>query len=341
MAKEVKLADIAEKLGVSVVTVSKALSGQKGVSESLRSRIIDIADEIGYVQPSVARRRAMNTNYNIGVLIQESYLDRYSSFYWQMYQQVAQLSLDRGCFCLLEVITNQMEEQKILPKILVEDKVDGIIVIGTLEEKYLNNLMGATDKACIFMDFMDKNKTADSVISDSFYGAYYITNYLFDMGHKDIAYVGTLGATGSIMDRFLGYQKSLLEHGIAVNPDWIIDDRDKANGNIDENKKLILPEKMPTAFFCNCDLAAGILIRKLQKNGYKVPEDISVVGFDNYIYPGTCDVEITSYEVNFAEMAKRAVDNIIRKLGNEYYYKGISMVEGKLVVKDSVKKLTR
>ena len=90
MAKAVKLADIAEKVGVSNVTVSKALSGQKGVSEEMREKIQKLADELGYKQPSAARKESIRRqSYNIGVLIQESYLDKYDSFYWQMYQQVS------------------------------------------------------------------------------------------------------------------------------------------------------------------------------------------------------------------------------------------------------------
>ena len=86
MAKAVKLADIAERVGVSTVTVSKALSGQKGVSEEVREKIRSIAEELGYQQPSAARKSQNQKSYNIGILISERFLDKYESFYWQMYQ---------------------------------------------------------------------------------------------------------------------------------------------------------------------------------------------------------------------------------------------------------------
>ena len=89
MAKAVKLADIAERVGVSTVTVSKALSGQKGVSEEVREKIRSIAEELGYQQPSAARKSQNQKSYNIGILISERFLDKYESFYWQMYQAVA------------------------------------------------------------------------------------------------------------------------------------------------------------------------------------------------------------------------------------------------------------
>ena len=75
MAKAVKLADIAEQLGVSTVTVSKALSGQKGVSEAMREKIKQLADELGYKQPSAVKKEKSVKSYNIGVLVSEKYLD--------------------------------------------------------------------------------------------------------------------------------------------------------------------------------------------------------------------------------------------------------------------------
>ena len=339
MAKTVKLADIAQKLNVSVVTVSKALSGQKGVSEEMREKIKALADELGYVQPSAARKNRNEKSYNIGVLIEESYLDRYASFYWQMYQQVATFAMERGSFTLLEVVTQVAEYALEMPKLVTEQKADGLVVIGKLNSRYLNMLTKSTQLPIVYMDFADGQQTVDAIVSDSFYGAYYLTNYLFSMGHKDIAYVGTLLSTGSITDRYLGYYKSMLEHGITPKEEWQIDDRHKENGTIDDVNFLQLPKEMPTAFFCNCDLAAGKLINKLQKLGYRVPEDISVVGYDNYIYPGLCNVHITTYEVDFMAMARRTVKTLLSKLNHESYTPGVHIVEGHIVVKESVKKI--
>ena len=339
MAKNVKLADIAGKLGVSVVTVSKALSGQKGVSEEMRKKIIALADELGYVQPSVARQRAANVSYNIGVLIRESYLGGYSSFYWQMYQQVARDAVERGCFSMLEVVTTQIEKEILLPKPVTENKTDGVIVIGELGHKYLQKLTADTDVPIVFMDYMDKKQKFDCVIPDSFYGGFHMTEYLIGMGHKKIAYVGTLGATGSITDRYLGYMKALIENGISPREEWVIEDRNGSDGNIDEENKLRLPKDMPTAFFCNCDLTAGVLIKKLRNAGYRVPEDISVAGYDDFIYPGVCDIELTTYAVDIPEMSKITIGNLVKKISGEHYRKGTLVVDGKLIARNSVKHL--
>lgn len=339
MAKTVKLADIAERVGVSTVTVSKALSGQKGVSEDMRAKIRELAEELGYRQPSVARREAAGRkSYHIGVLVNDRYLGKYESFYWQLYKHLSACVLENDCFALLEVVNDEMqsETEPVLPEILKENKVQGLIVIGRMQKAYLRFLRQSCDLPVVYLDFTDEEQKVDAVISDGFYGAYYLTNYLFSIGHRKVAYVGSLSASGSIMDRYLGYVKSLREHGIEPREDWLLEDRDPVSGFIEESR-MRLPKEMPTAFFCNCDLTAGRLIRKLTQNGFRVPEEISVAGFDNYIHPGICDVGITTYEVDQPAMAKQAVSLLLKRMNGKDFSVGTHVTPGRLVVKDSVR----
>lgn len=336
MAKAVKLADIAERVGVSTVTVSKTLSGQKGVSEEVREKIRSIAEDLGYQQPSAVRKSQNHKNFNIGILISERFLVKYESFYWQMYQAVATRATAEECFTMLEVIGKAEEESSRMPKLVQERKVDGIIVIGKMMDAYLQHLNTEAGIPVIYLDYYNGREASDSVISNSYYGTYELTYYLYRMGHRKIAYVGTLLAMESITDRYFGYQKALLELGLEQKKGWVLDDRHIETGEIDTVNMLQIPKDMPTAFVCNCDLTASFLIKKLKDNGYRVPEDISVVGFDNYLYPGLSDIQITTYEVDLKEMAKKAVYNMISKISNENYKPGIHIVEGHMVLKESV-----
>lgn len=336
MAKTVKLADIAAQVGVSTVTVSKALSGQKGVSEETREKIRRLADELGYRSPSESKKQIVEKHYNIGVLIQEVYLDKYDSFYFRTYQEVNKRAVARGCFTLLESISRENVLKNELPILVQEKKVDGLVVIGDMTKVYMEHLEAEAGIPVVCMDFYNDTIDLDTVISNSYYGTYALTNYLFRMGHEKIAYIGTIGMTNSITDRYLGYTKSMLEHHMPIREDYVIDDRDTQTGRMDLDKFFQLPEDMPTAFVCNCDLAASYLVKKLRTNGYRVPEDISVVGFDNYLFPGLCDIGITTYEVDISEMARRVVHKIVRKIANESYTAGVFIVDGHIVVKDSV-----
>ena len=237
---------------------------------------------------------------------------------------------------MLEVVPVADETEGVLPKLVQEKKVDGVIIIGRMQENYLRALSENGNTPTIYLDFYDEKTGCDAFISNSFYGTNLLTNYLFEQGHTKIAFVGTLMATVSITDRYFGYAKSIMEHGQKIRPDWIINDRSIDDGWMDYESLQKLPEDMPTAFVCNCDLTASIMIKNLENQGYHVPEDISVVGFDNYLYPGLCDIGITTYEVDIKEMARRAIHNLLKKMANSSYETGTIIVEGRLVHKDSV-----
>lgn len=337
MRKAVRLSDIAKRLDVSTVTVSNALAEQKGVSEELRDKIKKTAAEMGYrtrTGPVVVEKKKA---YNIGVIISDRYLGPYPSFYWKIYQELSVAARSKNCMLVFEVLGKNAEDHYEMPLFIQENKVDGLIIIGELNTDYLKLLISAYQMPVVFLDFVKKDIEMDAVVTDNFYGMYHMVNYLIKNGHKEIAYVGTVLSSNSITDRYFGYCKALMENHLPMLDEWVIDDRTMEGviGNIK------LPEKMPTAFACNCDVSASEVIKLLNMNGYRVPEDVSVVGFDNYIYEGLCDVKITTYEVNIEEMVKSALDKIIRHLGEkEAYVPGTSIVVGKVVVKESVKSMT-
>lgn len=339
MVKSVKLADIAEKVGVSVVTVSKALSGQKGVSEEMRARIKELADEMGYTPIHAAQTGRMRS-YTIGVIAFEPYFTRFASFYWKMYQELATRAVKKNCFSMLEVISNYDEENLILPRLILENqKIDGIIVIGRPKKDYLKLLYQNKRIPMVFMDFYDDEDVVDCVVSASFNGMYRMTEYLIKNGHSRIAYVGSLMFTESITDRYFGYCKALMENGIETRKDWIIKDRNYSDGVIGPEYTLQLPKDMPTAFVCNNDVTAYALIRQLERENYRVPEDISVVGYDDYLYPEYGDSKITTYLVDMGEMSKIALACIIRRIENISMNASVHIVNGRIIERSTVKKI--
>lgn len=332
MAKEVKMKDIAERLNVSTMTVSKALSGKPGVSDTLRERIKQLALEMGYVLPKADKAEAKKS-YNIGVLLAEFYTEKYVTFYWKLYQKINMLAVKQNCFAMLEILSGEDEKNLTVPKLLCEKKVDGLLVLGYIESDYLKMLDNCSSIPIVYIDFYDDKVNEDSVISNSFYGTYQITDYLFRKGHREIAFVGTLFSTKSITDRYLGYEKAMIEHGEKIRDEWIVPDREEER---EKYASLTLPDEMPTAFVCNCDLTASLLIKNLQEKGYKVPEDISVVGYDDYLYPELCNVGITSYGVNMELMAMRGIEILFNKLEGLPYQKGLHIIDGYLIERESV-----
>ena len=333
MAK-VRLADIAEKVGVSTVTVHNALAGNKGVSDELRQKIQSVADELGYQVPSEKKQeRKVEESHTVGVLVAENYLAQYETFYWKMYQELAMVATEKRCFTAVEVLkkTDEMETLK-MPACVEEKRVDGLIVLGEINKEYIAKLKDAVKIPVVFLDFYDKDLAGDAVVTDNFYGMFLLTEFLFDQGIDELGFLGSIFATSSIMDRYCGFMKAMLLHGKNIHPEWLIEDRDKM-GQMDFE----LPKRLPKGFVCNCDLAASMLIDKLKERGLRVPEDISVVGFDNYLYPGLADLQITTYEVNTRAMTKVALEKILKQIRNPKRGHGLDVVSGHMVIKKSVK----
>lgn len=335
MKSNITMKDIANKLGVSSVTVSKALNDKEGVSDNLKLKIKKVAGEMGYRFNSAAKSIKDGLSYNIGVMIPQRFTGMNDSFYLRVYQEIA-VQLDHyGYFGILNILSSDDEEELNFPRVYSENKVDGIIILGQISKKYIETVQNM-DLPKLFLDFYDEHAMIDSIVTDNFYGAYELTNYLIQNGHRDIAYVGNVYSTSSIQDRFLGYYKSLLEHGLKFEDRLLLNDRDERGYYID----IELPDNLPTAFVCNCDQVAYNLCERLTEAGYRIPEDCSVVGFDNDIYATLNSPPLTTVEVDIEQMARTAVKAIMDKVSNPNRRNGRVLVQGKIIYRNSVRNLS-
>lgn len=336
MAKNVTLADIAEEVGVSVVAVSKALSGKPGVSEKLRDKIKSVAEKKGYVHTISSPKKERITG-NIGVVVPEQYYGYTISFYGQLYKKVVKALYQNDYYGILELLSPDDEKCGNLPRIIQDNKVDGIIVLGGIEKDYIKKMIQDIQLPILFLDHYVSSLEFDAVISDGYYGMYELTDYLIRQGHKRIGFVGSVDATSSISDRFFGYQKALRENHISFQQEWEIPDRDASGISYE---RIPFGNTVLDAYVCNCDFTAYRLAQNLEAEGFRVPEDVSVVGFDNFVPIGmNMDPDwITTYEVNMDQMAQTGVQTLLQKIRREKYIQGVQIVTGKMLLKKTVKK---
>lgn len=329
MAKSVTMRDIAQEMGVSTVTVSKALTGKEGVSDKVREEIRQKAFAMGYhYRPAKA---SGNENGNIGILVADRYLED-NSFYNNLYRNLILKMNEIGYSGVLEILSDEQERTLRIPNMISSYKIESLIIIGQIHGEYLKRLkeIGIPN---VFLDFYDNTEGAESIISDGIYGTCCLTDYLIEMGHRDIRFVGSIYATSSIMDRYIGYYKSMLQHDIPCKAEDIIEDRDEKGMFIE----LALPDRLPDAYVCNCDQIAYLLVQKLRTQGFRVPEDVSVVGFDDYIYSSLPECQLTTYRVNMEQMAAAAVRAAIKKIKDPGCQLGRQVIGGNIVIRESVK----
>lgn len=334
--KQITMQDIADKMGISNVTVSKALNNKEGVSLSLKNEIKKMAKKLGYT-PSTAKGFNLTTK-NIAIMVQDKFINtnEYITFYLKFYQRIAKALNDYGYICNLISIDHKHTKPDYIASILNNSTISGIIIMGYIKKEFIN-IIKMLHIPIIFLDYYDSLNSTNCILTDSYYSSYEITNYLLKMGHKKIGFVGRVKSTSSIQDRFLGYCRAMLEKNLPIEPQFIVDDRDEEGDEID----ICLPKILPTAFVCNCDDSAFKTVKVLNENGYDVPEDISIVGFDNDFNAERCVPKLTTVVVDTKTMVQKAIRFLIDKIeGNNEIDKAKIFISGKIIYRDSVKNIT-
>jgi LacI family transcriptional regulator len=323
------MSDIANELGISTVTVSKAITGREGVSDDLREAIIQKASEMGYVYNGLPHAMRMGRTYTIGILISAKYLGE-SSFYWVFYRHLLSVLKQTPYSGTLEIVENDEESRCMLPACITANKADGLILLGQFPDPYLAMITAKVERL-IFLDFYSDIGACDCVASNNFLGSYNLTKLLIDAGHTRIGFIGSTSATTSILDRYMGFCKAMLEVELPYEP--AIDDRDERGQYIDCDLRL----GDFTAYICNNDQLAGIVIKRLRELGLEVPRDVSIVGFDNESELVTDGLGVTSLEVNLQAMSQTAVKMLIEHIeSNAYQSYGRTFIDGRVVGKQSI-----
>lgn len=322
--------DIADALGVSIVTVSNALSGKQGVSEKLRTEILEEAVQLGMKTGQYGIRP--QKNYTIGIYVSEWYISVGTSFYWELYQKTAHAASRRRCFSMLEISEKQHDME--YPKMLAAGKVDGLIIIGKVHEELLQRIVKNAGVPVVFLDFCEPSFGCDAVLSENYLGMYRATECLARAGHREIGFVGDFGTFRNGVERFFGYRKCLMERGLFFDPSYVVTE------NADDVEAgLKIPEKLPTAFACGSDFLAYRFVKELEKRGIRVPEDISVASYDHYLQKKLSFGELTTYEVNMYKMALTAVRCLLKRMRGDMSAPQTRYVEGRIHYGDSIRKV--
>ena len=323
MRKQVTMKDVAQQMDVSIVSVSKALSGKEGVSEELRKKIIDKAREMGY---AAGGKKKEAVGVNAALIISERYVSE-RSFYVQIYQKMIMGLSEKGFIGILEIVKKENEEKGILPATVLSGTVQQAVIIGEMHSAFLDKMLESGIRT-VFFDFLNEEYDVDAIVSDNINGGYLLTRMLVKNGYQKIGFVGEYRATRSILDRFMGYMKYLLAKDRRMEPSWVLPDRDTEG----EYVEVALPlQDMPEAFVCNNDEAACRLIDTLGRAGYRVPQDIAVTGYDDYASRETAGLKLTTWHVNVDEMIRLCIQLIEARTSDPGYRLGTVTVTGQMV----------
>lgn len=333
---KITIYEVAKKAGVSISTASKALNDRKDVGEKTKERIKQIAKELSYEPSHFARALAMKKTGNIGVLTVRYYSTPMltNPFYSKIIEGIEEGLINSD----LNLITNVLRKEQIegleLPKMVKEKNVDGLILLGYMPEPFVELILNKGLPVIVVDNYV--NADISMIIADDEGGAYSAVDYLIKTGHKKIAYISGPSKRISFKKREEGYIKALNENNIIVNPDFILYNDSEKSGYEWMKKILQLKEKPDAIFTCN-DVTAILCINMLREIGLKVPDDVSVIGFDNIEIGQHFIPSLSTVDIDKERIGIKAVNILSDKIKNKTKSVERIIFPVNVIIRDSVK----
>ena len=316
MSRRITIEDVARHAGVGKVTVSYVLNGRSKaarISEETRLRVVAVANELQYRPNAIARMLATRRTDTLAVVFQSgSYFTAWSGFTSEVMRGISEASVAEGCDLMLH--TKQVGDALDEAHALADGRVDGALV---LRDEHDPTLVSLVDMSFPFVQFFTHSADLEVpwVDCDNAVGGKLATEHLIALGHRRIAMIcGSAGSVSSNL-RISGYRSALESHGITVPEEWTVSHAEPTDSP-DDVIALCSSADRPTALFVWSDDVAVPVMTALREAGLRVPEDISVVGFDSSVRAENAVPPLTSVRQPVREMASAATHllvSIIRK----------------------------
>ncbi|WP_410513501.1 LacI family DNA-binding transcriptional regulator [Paenibacillus sp. BR2-3] len=332
----ITIKDIAKAAGVSVTTVSRALNGYSDVNEDTRLKIRNIADQLGYSPNMAARSLISKKTKTLGLLL--SNVTRDSSKDNIAYEVLCGINDRSGELdydLVLFSTTPQKQRVKSYKTLCQERGVDGVIIMGIrLDDPYLTEIV-SSDIPCVLIDITLQGPNVGYVTSDNTNGALTAVTHLLESGHRHIAMInGHTQADVSLL-RLEGYRQALENYGIPFDESLVVDGLFSEHGGKEAAFKILSSRPDVTAFFCASDLMALGALQSVKESGKLVPEDISIIGFDNIDLTAYCTPALTTIHQHKYELGYHAAQILIDLLETQQAIHHI-MLATELIQRDSV-----
>ena len=328
------LQDLASELGVHKATVSRALSGKPGVSDMVRKRILRAAYDHGFYPNGTARSLATATTETIALVFCDETSDFLTNpFYSKVLAGIAAETSRNGfslAFCSFSLPMPGRRQN--LPKIMRERRADGFLFVGDQDDsliKYARNL----GYPLVLIDHTFRKAKFDAVAINNVEGGRKAVDYLLGLGHRRIGFIGGSLQSPSFKERLDGYRKALAAAGIPID-DSLIQVGDSHGGYEHMLKLLAMRDPASAVFACN-DVNAVQAIKAVQEMGFNVPEDVSIVGFDDSRRASETWPTLTTMRVDAITMGRVGVEKLVARIHGEENMPEQVLVGTELVIRRS------
>lgn len=332
--------DVAKAANVSIATVSLVLHNNERISSETKRRVLKRIKQLHYHPSRSARGLVLSKIGNIGFIITEEHFLRTESFYTRIFLGTEFEAREKDNYILLATISSSFKKGDPLPRFILERNADGILIVGKVPEAFIESIK-KYNMPILFIDYLPPNGDFPGVLIDNERGGMLATEYLINSGHQNIAFIGGEISHPSIMERLHGY-KLALEKANIINGNGLVvtnDENLSRQNGYSSAEKLFNQNKNVTAIFASTNATAVGVIQYLKDNNLNIPNDISLIGFDDVEADIMIDPPLTTIRVPKVKMGTEAVQLLLNIIKTETTTAKKIIVPIELVVRESIKNI--
>ncbi|CAH1604764.1 substrate-binding domain-containing protein [Vibrio jasicida] len=330
--------DIAKLAGVSTSTVSHVINKTRFVSEEISERVNNAAKELNYYAPSaLARSLKVNRTKTIGMLVTTST----NPFFGEVVKGVERSCYHKGYSLILCNTEGDNERMRESINTLLQKRVDGLILMcSSLEGERIDVFERYPDIPVVVMDWGPMLFTSDKIQDNSLRGGYLAAKYLIDCGHQEIGCITGPLIKHQAQMRYEGYKRAMIEAELEFNANWIVESDFECEGGYQAFKKMAERGSLPSSIFVSNDMMAMGAINAANELGIKIPEQLSIIGYDDIHIAKFMSPSLTTIHQPKYRLGQAAVETLLRKLDDKSDEAQVVQLEPTLVERNSVKCLS-
>lgn len=339
-----KMEDIARLAGVSKSAVSLALSGKAGIGQETRERILKIAHEHNYFP----KQRKTQSDYgqksitflvfaNSGIVLDDYYQQ---PFFRELIHYIEERCRLLGYSLIFSTVSLNKQDDEIA-ELVAENGSQGVILLGTnLNRDRIDAITTFLKLPLVVLDNCYESLPLHFIGINNMMGAFQAATHLCELGHKHFGYIASVDRIHNFEERKRGFIYALQSRGLTLEEDCVFSVAPTILTSQEALKQqftvyLNSGKKLPTALFCECDYIAISALKTLAEMGIDVPNEVSVVGFDNISEARIVTPELTTIHVEKEQLALQAVDTLVRDIESNNHVRFKIVVDTQLVVRKS------
>lgn len=339
MFMKISAKELATKLNISAATVSMVFNNKPGISEKTRELVLKAAKEYGYESNKKIDNLKENSVIHFVIYKKHGHLVTDTSFFSFVIEGVNLQCQKFNCRHQITYVYNNDSLQSLLSSISKSEN-SGVILLATEMTSSDFDFSSKYDIPMVILDNHFDELYYDSILINNSQGAYLATKYLIENGHKKIGYLSSNVSIGNFVERKHGYYNALREHDLPTEHPYIYYLSPHGQKAYEEmNRYLASSKEVATAYFADNDTIASSALRSFKEHGIRVPEDVSIIGFDDMPFCQIIDPPLTTMYVPKQELGALAVDRLLSKIKAVKKETVKIQVATHLIERNSVKKL--